>query len=121
MELIFLIRIYKKFGYWFFDDEKRGLYEQPFGEGFIEFVEFISNKLKADTIDVIFSDSKFDSFEYVFMFINKSHEKYWYESRNGMIGWLSPIMLKYFDEVPRVIYAKFKKVKNRYTSNIYIR
>ena len=59
---------------------------------------------------LIFSAGRFPNHDVKARWVREGDGGNWYESEQfEMEGWLCPALLKYFDEAPKEIYARFEK------------
>ena len=108
-----VIHPYKWEGLWVFDDERVGLYKEPFVEG----ADTIIEKLLAmkglqepeKGFRLIFSTGPFPNYDLKLLWLRESDGGNWYRAEDFDIeGWLCPALLEYFDNPPREIYARFE-------------
>jgi hypothetical protein len=100
-------------GQWVFDDPQKELVQEPFVAG----ADTIIDKLVSDIPDawkgfnLIFSANPFPDSQTALAWRSTEMNGNWYKDRStGMLGWLCPALMKYFDEVPDVIYVQVKAV-----------
>lgn len=105
------LHLYKQSNVWLFDDEEKEITAEPFVEGSSELISEIQKRagLSGDRLSILFSDTPF---------VESQHELFWQSSRdNGtwnqyhskelhMDNWLCPVLLVYFDKVPKRLYVK---------------
>jgi hypothetical protein len=115
MNEINVISPYKFKGQWVFDDPEKELVKEPFVAG----ADTIIDKLVRDIPDakkgftLIFSEHMFPGSQTALAWMGAELKGNWYKDRStGMLGWLCPALMKYFDEVPQVIYVQVKAVTN---------
>lgn len=109
MSSIFLIKPYKIKDSWFFDDQKRDIYERPFAKGVNSILQGVSDDLKTERIKIIFSSSPFNGYQYSFTCMKPEESGYWYKcDQTSNNGWLRSGLFKYFDRAPEKLYVQFK-------------
>jgi len=110
---IYIIEPYRKYGTWVFDDDKRGLVEEPFVFGMPAIINKVVNDNECHQCRFIFSDTEIPEYDLV---LNKMKDKpdiigAWYESSQlKMSGWLCPALGLYFKTPPESIYIKVEKI-----------
>lgn len=112
MNQITFIQPYKARGTWVFDDEERGLKQEPFVSGMPEMIDdivrFLPNADKG--FNLYFSLSPFPGYHRRIDWQREELGGNWYEDReSGLSGWLCPALFKYFDEAPKEIYVKAER------------
>ena len=111
MNAILAIYPYKYEGLWVFDDEKADLEKEPFISGADTIIDhFVEDIPGAESgFRLIFSQFEFPGHDAVFTWVRPDGSGNWYRlDALDMEGWLCPALLKYFDEPPKQIYAKFE-------------
>ena len=114
MNSIFVIYPYKDSGLWVFDDEKAGLLREPFISGADRIIdEFVKGIPAAENgFRLLFSTIAFPGHDAELSWLRPEAGGNWYLCEAlDMEGWLCPALLKYFDEPPKKIYAKFEGKK----------
>jgi hypothetical protein len=115
MNTIIAIHPYKTQGLWAFDDEKVGLFREPFVAGadviIDRMVAGIDNAEQGFTL--LFSASPFPGYQVSFEWRRSEMGGNWYYSSDlDAEGWLCPALFKYFEAAPRKIYAQFMARRN---------
>lgn len=109
MNSIFVIRPYKKLGLWVFDDEARGLKEEPFVGGADTLIDIVTAEIPVahEGFALLFSTGEFPgaSVRLDWLRPDLSGNTYWCEQLQ-MEGWLCPALLKYFEAPPQSLYVK---------------
>jgi len=109
MNSLFVIAPYRHLGMWVFDDEKRGLVQEPFVGGADDIIDrFAADIPNAQAgFKLIFSASPFPHYtaRLVWRRAEMSGNIY-YSPDLDMEGWLCPALLKYFGDPPIELYAK---------------
>ncbi len=109
MNSIFAIRPYKTLGFWVFDDEARGLKEEPFVGGADTLIDLVTSEIPdaREGFAMLFSDQAFPgaTIQMEWRRPELSGNTYWCEQFQ-VEGWLCPALLKYFGEPPKHIYVK---------------
>jgi len=105
---------YKYEGMWVFDDENVGLDKEPFVEGADTMIDHALAKKDLHNPEagfrLIFSSGEFPRYDVRFDWLREGNGGNWYGSEEfQMEGWLCPALLKYFDEAPKHIYARFEE------------
>ena len=111
MNAIVAIYPYKHEGLWVFDDEAAELDKEPFISGADTIIDhFVQDIPNAETgFRLIFSQHDFPGHDTKFTWVRADGSGNWYRSEAvDMEGWLCPALLKYFDEPPACLYAKFE-------------
>jgi len=99
---------------WVFDDENVGLDKEPFVEG----ADMIIDHALAEKglpnpeagFRLIFSAGEFPRYDVRFDWLREGEGGNWYASEEfQMESWLCPALLKYSDEAPKHIYARFEE------------
>ena len=111
MNAMMVLHPYKSNGTWMFDDEKRGLLQEPFVGGMPKMLEYTTRKQgltnPQNGFTVYFSATPFPGHQYVLHLAREREENFgnWYELEGtGMTGWLCPALLRYFDQAPDELY-----------------
>jgi len=112
---ILVIYPYKEAGLWVFDDEKAGLYKEPFIEGADRIIDRVlaMKGLKSPEAGfrLIFSSGEFPRYDIKFDWIREGEGGNWYRSEKlQMEGWLCPALFEYFGKAPDHIYARFEEM-----------
>ncbi len=111
MNSIFVIKPYKALGMWVFDDEPRGLVQEPFVAGADTLIELASAGIpNAETgFALVFSAGEFPGYE---LRLDWQREdmggNVYYCEPFEMDGWLCPALFKYFETAPRQLYVQLK-------------
>lgn len=111
MNAIIAIHPYKYHGTWVFDDPGVGLRQEPFVSGADAIIErMVTNIPNAESgFTLLFSAGPFPGHQTHFEWRRKELGGNWYYSPQlRMEGWLCPALFKYFDSVPKRIYAQFR-------------
>jgi len=109
MNNISVLHPYKYKGQWVFDDPEKDLIKEAFIAGSDEIISKMAEG--KDKITVLFSGEAFPGHQLMMEWTGEEMSGNWYHCVSlDMHGWLCPSLLKYFDEVPRTIYAQFKPV-----------
>jgi hypothetical protein len=109
MNVINVLMPYRFQGMWVFDDERTGLYREPFVSGADRMIDVLVEDIpKAESgFRLIFSESPFPGFTVELRWQREEYGGNWYFSpAYDMEGWLCPALLKYFDRPPKNIYVK---------------
>lgn len=112
MNSLFVIAPYKYYGSWVFDDERVGLYREPFIAG----IDTMIDRLVADIPDAengfraTFSSSPFPGYTTKLVRQRPESGGTWYRSEElEMEGWLCPALFKYFETAPPELYVKLER------------
>ena len=105
---------YRYEGMWVFDDDDVGLVKEPFVEGADTMIDHVLAMKGLHNPEagfrLIFSAGEFPRYDVRFDWVREGEGGNWYRSEEfDMEGWLCPALLKYFDEAPRQIYARFEE------------
>lgn len=108
-----VIHPYKWEGLWVFDDERTGLDKEPFVAGADTIIDRALAMKGIDGADngfrLIFGATPFPNYDLKLSWLREGDGGNWYESKQFETeGWLCPALLKYFDEPPKEIYARFE-------------
>ena len=108
---IMVIRPYWWSGTWVFDDPATGLVREPFVCGIPEMIDRMVREIPdaRKGFRLLFSGTPFPDHQAAFDLVREELGGAWYRGRGEiaeMEGWLCPALFKYFDETPKVIYAK---------------
>ena len=107
---IFMILPYRLMDCWVFDDEERGLYQEPFVGTTNEILDrMVSDKRihnGGKKFRMFFSEFAFAKFDYALVWSRTQNGGNVYLSSFGMEGWLCPALLKYFPSAPKILYVK---------------
>jgi hypothetical protein len=98
---------------WVFDDERVGLDREPFIAGADTLIDRALEMKKLMNPErgfrLIFSAGEFPGFDVKFDWLREGEGGNWYWSEKfQMEGWLCPALLKYFDNAPMTLYARFE-------------
>ncbi len=109
---------YRYEGMWVFDDEKAGLDKEPLVEGTDTLIDralaIKGLENPEDGFRLIFSAGQFPNYDVKVRWVREGDGGNWYKSEQfEMEGWLCPALLKYFDEAPKEIYARFESRHRR--------
>ena len=110
---IFVIEPFRKHGLWVFNDESRGLVEEPFVFGMPQIIDKVVNDDKCFKVRFIFSDKELPEYDLI---LNRMDDRpaiigTWYHSlKLNMSGWLCPAHNLYFEKSPEQIYIKIEKL-----------
>jgi hypothetical protein len=111
---ICVIYPYRHQGMWVFDDDAVGLVQEPFVAG----ADIMIDKVLAakglrnpeSGFRLIFSAGEFPGYDARFDWVREGEGGNWYKSDSlNMEGWLCPALLRYFDQAPEKLYAKFEE------------
>jgi uncharacterized protein DUF6717 len=110
---LMVINPYKWEGMWVFDDDKVDLIREPFVFGADKIIDkalaLKGIKHPEKGFRLIFSAGPFPEFDLQFEWVRQGDGGNYYKSDEfQMEGWLCPALLKYFDDPPQEIYAKFE-------------
>ena len=112
--LLNVIYPFKHYGMWVFDDERVGLDKEPFVEGADKIIDQVLARKGLKNAEagfrLIFSAGEFPRYDIQFDWVRMGEGGNWYKSDDlQMEGWLCPALLRYFDEPPKHIYARFEE------------
>jgi len=106
MNSLHTISPYKWHGQWVFDDPEKELSKEPFVAGIDDMLDRIA---PLGQCTLVFSS---ESFPGVTHRLNKTYSEdkgNWYHSPElNLIGWLCPVLLKYFPSAPEQIFIQLK-------------
>ena len=108
-----VINPYRWEGLWVFDDPRTDLVREPFIEG----ADAIIDRVLAEKgiinpengFRLLFSSGEFPRYDLKLEWLREGEGGNWYRSEElDMEGWLCPALLKYFDQAPKTLYARFE-------------
>ncbi|MDR3692483.1 MAG: hypothetical protein P4L46_24085 [Fimbriimonas sp.] len=111
---IFVIGPYRHLGIWVFDDEKRGLIQEPFVGGADSMIDRLTEKIPnaQGGFRLVFSALPFPNYDVRLTWRREEMSgNVYYAPDLNMEGWLCPALLRYFGDPPVEIYAKFEAVE----------
>jgi hypothetical protein len=114
---ILVLHPYKYYGTWVFDDDRTGLVREAFVSGIPEILEKcledngVPVKEAENGFDLTFSKTPFPGAQVELTRLYEEFGGNWYESNEGMKGWLCPALFKYFPIAPEKIYARCERRK----------
>lgn len=105
------LNIYRLAGAWVFDDEEIEVYQEPFVLGSSEIIDEAQRQLgiAGDTMVLEFSDAPFDGSQFTIKWQDSSEDGSWNKylaSDLNMTGWLCPVLLKYYNKAPELLYMR---------------
>lgn len=108
------LQIFKKAGVWMFNDESKGIFEEPFVGGTSEIIDYILKERKIWNgshrgIEMLFSEHKEADDMVQFQKIEDLPYNWAKFEYKGMEGLLCPVTLQYFGIFPESIWVKFIK------------
>lgn len=112
MNSLFVIRPYKYYGQWVFDDADKGLNREALVAGIDEMLNIWEKQLHASNkgLVITFSEHYFPGINFCIDWVRQDVVGNWYESKIfGFQGWLCPALFKYFNQAPKQIFAKIEK------------
>jgi hypothetical protein len=112
---LYVIAPYYKNGTWVFDDEKKGLLEEPFVSGVPQIIDRLSSDIPEARkgFRLVFSANEFPDFELKAIRGRPDGGGYWYSIEGtDQEGWLCPALLRYYKTAPETIYAKADPLQN---------
>jgi hypothetical protein len=104
-----IITPYRSNGMWVFDDDRHGLFHEPFVAGADKFLDYLTADIPNSTegFNLVFSSEFFPDYTLYVKWTKSGGSGNWYYSEKyNLEGWLCPALLKYFDEPPKEIFAK---------------
>jgi hypothetical protein len=111
MNAINTIAPYKCLGKWVFDDPRVGLVQEPFVSGADVMIDRIVEAIPGAENDFVlmFSSAPFPGHQFRLDWRRSDGSGNWYYASGlELEGWLSPALLRYFPEAPKVIYFQVK-------------
>ena len=113
MNSIRVIRPYKYYGQWVFDDEQTGLVKEAFVGGADTMLDMATADIpNADKgCLMLFSESLFPGAQLRLQWVREegSGNVYLWKEQNQE-GWLCPALFKYFDVTPKEIHVQVKSI-----------
>jgi len=112
-----VIQPYWASGTWVFDDPSTGLVREPFVCGIPEMISRMVKDVPnaRSGFRLLFSGTEFPGHQAAFDLVREESGGAWYRGRGqvaGMEGWLCPALFKYFENAPKVIYAKAEALED---------
>jgi hypothetical protein len=107
MNSISVIAPYKRYDMWVFDDERRGLVEEPFVAGSDTLIDLATSGLPSPELGFLLLFSAADFPEAKLQLEWRRAERggnIYFSTDFGAEGWLCPALMKYFDEPPAKLY-----------------
>lgn len=104
-----VIAPYKHAGTWVFDDEARGLKQEPFVAGIPEMIDQLVEDIPnaEEGFRLIFSAREFPGYTHKLEWVRKDSTGNWYYSPEfDAEGWLCPALFAFYDEAPKTLYVK---------------
>ena len=111
MNTIKVIAPYKYHGTWVFDDPRLGLVQEPLISGANTLIDrAVANILGADReFFLIFSDQPFPGYVIGMIWRRSDMDGHWFYSETfDHEAWVHPVLLKYFEDVPKALYLQCK-------------
>jgi len=109
-----VIRPYKHWGQWVFDDESVDLVREPFVAGADDMIDVITQgipRAKKGFL-MLFSEKPFPGHQAKLEWDREEEDgNVYYWEEYDMEGWLCPALLKYFSEAPKQIYLQVKAIE----------
>lgn len=110
---IMVIHPYRHEGLWVFDDADAGLHREPFIAGADAIIDLAIRRKRLAGAEsgfrLLFSAGPFPGYDFRFEWVREGDGGNWYRAQDlGREGWLCPALLRYFEEAPGEIYAKFE-------------
>ena len=113
MNSMMVLYPYKKNGAWVFDDEQRGVVEEPFLSGMPRMLELAATKLglknPEDGFTLTFSAAPFPGHQFVLQLTRERQENFGNQYQlegSDMTGALCTVLFRYFDEAPDALYVQ---------------
>jgi len=106
---IFVIEPYRQSGTWVFDDEARGLVQEPFVSNIPKMIDQLVGEGVA-RFTMNFSDQEFPGGINHLKWVRAEMNGNWYTDGDGE-GWLCPALLKYFPEAPSDLYVSITNMR----------
>lgn len=111
MNRINIIKPYRYLDMWVFNDESRGIVQEPFINGADSILDIWAKNLSStSTVNsflILFSEKPFPDYQYEISWIREEFEGNWYKfAELNMDGWLCPALFKYFNKTPSEIFIR---------------
>lgn len=102
--------LYKRNDTWLFDDPEKAVFNEPFVEGSSEIISKFQNESgeSGSSISLTFSNAPFEGHQYTLQWKDSREAGIWnqyYCEEVNMYGWLCPVLLKYFECPPEMLYV----------------
>lgn len=97
---------------WVFDDEKVGLFQEPFVNGIPEMIDDLTSEISnaQQGFRLLFSKSPFPQHQRKLSRVREEYDGWWYRDEFENEGWLCPALFEYFDRAPEEIFAKAESI-----------
>ena len=110
MNQIYTIEPYLKGTSWVFNDEARGLQEEPFVSGIPKIIKYYVKSRKK--FKLLFSKAQFPDWNLKLQRQRVEFGGAWYfDTETNLEGWLCPALLKYFDKAPVKLFCKIEFIR----------
>ncbi|HEY9848525.1 MAG TPA: DUF6717 family protein [Leptolyngbyaceae cyanobacterium] len=106
---IMVIFPYKYQDTWVFDDERVGLFREPFVSGIPAMIDWLVKDIPhaEKGFKLLFSSQPFPGYQAELNWIKEEYGGNWYRWESNQIeGWLCPALFKYYTETPMKIYCQ---------------
>lgn len=103
---IYCIEPWKAGRVWLFTDEERGLVMEPLVAGIPEIIQHYAGE-DATNVQILFSSEQFKGAQSHLAKLPDQDPRYGgtdYVAENGMVGWLCPALLEYFETPPEKLW-----------------
>jgi hypothetical protein len=111
-----MIKPYRHFGQWVFDDPAVDLHQEPLIAGIDTMLDKLSEVIPnaRSGVLVLFSSKPFPEHQIVLKQTRKESGGTWYyHADTKMEGWLCPALLKYFKKAPKKLFIQLKPVEEQ--------
>lgn len=115
MNSINLIHPYRFKGQWVFDDPSKKLTHEPFVAGIDSIIDYRVNEIPnaENGFNLFFSSSPFPDSNITLSWVSAYEGGNWYiDESTGMMGWLCPALLKYFNVAPTKLYIRVTRTNH---------
>src|SRR5438309_31951 len=111
MNQINVIAPYRNHGMWVFDDQRAGLFQEPFVGGADTIIDVMTSNIPdaAKGFTLVFSADEFPGSQHQFEWRREQGSGNVYHSADmDKEGWLCPALLRYFESPPRHLFVQVK-------------
>jgi hypothetical protein len=111
---ILILRPYKYYSQWVFDDPSTGLVREAFISGIDKMLDRLTVDIPnaSEGFNLLFSEQPFPGYQIKIDWLREEYGGNWYRCiEYDQEGWLCPALFKYFEVAPKTIYARAEESK----------
>jgi hypothetical protein len=108
----------EKTGVWVFDDPGAGVQQEPFVSGTPEMIDDLVKAIPdaRNGFRLLFSSMPFPGYQKLLAWKREERDGHWYASNDPPSeGWLSSVLVRYFDRAPALLYVKAESKQQQTT------